>query len=226
MNDKIILKELFDAEMTSLLNTPNTTNETCLISGATLDESQITLLCGHKFNYQSIYEEVVQQKCRPTSLEVIQLGRNNVKCPYCKNVQCKLLPYIPLEGVTKINGVNAPESSCMHIYKCPYIMKSGKRKGEPCNKGCNTKFCKTHAAVKPTSVKSSPSNKISCACKTNKGLKCKRIYALDIEEDNRHHLLQDKHLHICKQHHTIYSNILQNNDENKVGILLKALFGM
>ena len=102
MNDKIFLKNIFDSEMNSLLTAADTTKQTCLISGDPLDDSPVTLLCGHMFNYQSIYEEVVQQKCRHNHLEVIQLGKNNIKCPYCKNVQGKLLPFIPMEGITMI----------------------------------------------------------------------------------------------------------------------------
>jgi hypothetical protein len=225
MNDKIFLKTLFDSEMNSLLTTTDTTKQTCLISGDLLDESPVTLLCGHMFNYLSIYEEVVQQKCGHNTLEVIQLGKNNIKCPYCKNVQSKLLPFIPMEGITRISGVNGPESSCMHLYKCHYVMKSGKRKGESCNKGCNTKFCKSHAEHKPSSSASTPS-KTSCACKTSKGLKCKRIGSVDIGKQ-KHLLLEDTHLHICKQHHSIYSNIIQNIDgKDNVDVSIKRLFGM
>ena len=224
MNDKIFLKTIFDSEMNSLLTAADPTKQTCLISGDPLDDSPVTLLCGHMFNYRSIYEEVVQQKCRHNHLEVVQLGKNNIKCPYCKNVQGKLLPFIPMEGITMIKGVNGPESSCMHLYKCPYIMKSGKRKGDTCNKGCNTKFCKSHAEQKPSSTPS-PS-KITCACKTSKGLKCKRIGAIDIGK-NPHIILKGNHLHVCKQHHTIYSNIIQNTDEDdNVSASIKRLFGM
>ena len=227
MNDKILLKSIFDAEMNSLLNTPDNATQTCLISGDALDESHITLLCGHMFNYRSIYEEVVQQKCRYNGLEIIQLGKNNLKCPYCKNVQGKLLPYIAMEGIKRITCVNAPESSCMNLYKCPYIMKSGKRKGECCNKGCNTKFCKSHKEQKTSPVKSSMPNKTPCACRTSKGLKCKRNGAVDIEKDNMHSILKGKHTRLCKQHHQIYSNIIQDKTEDiKVGNSLKILFGM
>jgi hypothetical protein len=227
MNDKILLKSIFDAEMNSLLNTPDASVQTCLISGNILDESHITLLCGHAFNYRSIYDEVVQQKSGYNGLEVVQLGKNNLKCPYCKNVQGKLLPYITIEGVKRIPGVNAPESSCMNLYKCPYIMKSGKRKGERCNKGCNTKFCKLHKEQKPSPAKPSVPSKTACACKTSKGTKCKRSGTIEIENETTHSILNGKHLHICKQHHQIYSNIFKNETEDiKVGNSLKILFGM
>ena len=104
-------------------------------------------------------------------------------------------------------------------------MKSGKRKGEPCNKGCNTKFCQSHAEQKSPSSTPSPS-KTTCACKTSKGLKCKRIGAVDIGK-NTHIILKGKQLHVCKQHHTIYSNIIQNMDgDDNVGVSIKRLFGM
>ena len=235
MNERLNLKTLFDSEMLHLLEAPDTSTQTCLISGEALEDSHITLFCGHKFNYHPIYEEIVQQKCRRNTLEVIVLGKNNVKCPYCKNVQAKLLPYIPLEGITRISGVNGPESSCMHLYKCPYIMKSGKRKGESCNKGCNTKFCKTHIPRDPPLVNSIISNKVSCACKTSKGLKCKRNGTIEIEKENMHSLLKNKNnnknLHVCKQHHNVYSTLLQKQpndstcDEN-INASIKMLFGM
>ena len=62
MNERLNLKKIFDAEMNTMLHTDTNTDNVCLISGETLEDNHITLLCNHKFNYRSIYEEVVQQK--------------------------------------------------------------------------------------------------------------------------------------------------------------------
>ena len=65
-------------------------------------------------------------------------------------------------------------------------MKSGKRKGERCDKGCNTEFCKSHLEQKSAPAKSSVPKKMVCACKTCKGSACKRTGAVAIEKGNMH----------------------------------------
>ena len=236
------LRALFDAEISVLLNTGEAASAECLISGTPLDDTHISLACGHKFNYVPIYEDVVQQKYRRNQLEIVVLGKNNIKCPYCNNVQDKLLPYREMDGVRRLVAVNSPESSCMTLYECPYVMKSGKRKGEACSKGCNTTYCKSHikydVAVIPaittdTNVKlpskppgnplGKPSCKQLCACRTRKGTKCTRAGAAKIE--NEHIAWLPPESYACKQHHTIYSNALIGKTTEEYMSDMKVLFG-
>ena len=54
MNERLNLKKIFDAEMDTMLHTDTNRDNVCLISGETLEDNHITLLCNHKFNYHSI----------------------------------------------------------------------------------------------------------------------------------------------------------------------------
>ena len=79
---------------------------TCLISGIPFDEETgVILECGHTFNYKSIYNDVVNSK-RINQLETTKLDIDEVRCPYCRNVQKNLLPYKKNVILKKTNGVN------------------------------------------------------------------------------------------------------------------------
>lgn len=116
----------------------------CLISKQPLNDTSIKLLCGHEFNYLPLYREIVRQKTHHNHLSIIRLRKNQLQCPYCRNIQEKVLPFKPYEGVSKCYGVNSPPSYEMLMDKCSYVFKSGKRKGKPCNKQCNGKYCNGH----------------------------------------------------------------------------------
>ena len=108
--------------------------ERCLISNKPLEINYITLNCNHKVNYKNIYNEVCKQKCRINTLETQRLKLNQIKCPYCRNINDKLLPYIPYKNVKKTSGVNYPENLCMkNKHTCSWVFKSGKNKGSICN---------------------------------------------------------------------------------------------
>lgn len=135
----------------------------CLLTKEPLDDIHIVLNCGHKFNYVPLYKEVVIQK---TSAGMTTNGyynscllrTNELKCPYCRRVQDKLLPFLSYENVKKLRGVNAPESLCMKVRVCEYKhkhtettkkIKNGKKISESCE--CNAThvvtggfYCKKH----------------------------------------------------------------------------------
>lgn len=118
---------------------------TCLITNAPLDENHITLECKHKFNYLPLYKEVVIQKSNKYSNDVAVLSVKEIKCPYCRNIQQKLLPFIStIPGVERMFGVNSPEKYSMFNYTCAKIIRSGKRKGEVCGRPSFEKYCKIH----------------------------------------------------------------------------------
>ena len=120
-------------------------SEKCLISDQILVDKHITLTCGHKFNYTSLYNDVVQQKSS-SNMESRSLGLNQFRCPYCRTKQNKLLP--SLKGYAVCHGVNSPLKYCMFLIKCPYVFKSGKRKGKKCDINCNDEYCKQHMKSK------------------------------------------------------------------------------
>lgn len=116
----------------------------CLISNKKLDDNHIKLFCGHTFNYESLYKEIISQKIKKSGLEITRLKEYQIKCPYCRNIQNKLIPYIKLKGIKKIIGVNHPLHKTMATNKCKYIYKSGKRKGFPCDSLCYNSYCNKH----------------------------------------------------------------------------------
>ena len=123
-------------------NIQEETQERCLITNEPLGKIHIALDCGHKFNYEPLLNEVIQQKKKGNTLESQRLRVNQIKCPYCRRIQSKLLPN--LKDTFEVYGVNYPKKYCMELFKCNYVFKSGKRKGELCNKGCNEEMCTQH----------------------------------------------------------------------------------
>ena len=170
-------------------NTVITTNspiEKCLISKLPLEKNHITLPCTHKFNYVSLYKELIIQKKNKNHLNTVSLNIGEIKCPYCRTISKKLIPYIPLEGVKKVYGVNHPLESCMSHIPCTWIFKAGKKSNTQCNAyGFSSDFgdfCPTHYKYKRKSmVKKTEQNTTYCSAilKTGKRkgqlCKCKAI---------------------------------------------------
>lgn len=140
-------KEEFFNSLNSDYNEPD--EKQCLITSTPLIENHITLPCNHSFNYIPLYKEVINQKtCKKNyNLDVTRLSLNQIKCPYCRTKHDNLLPYVKLDDVFKIRGVNYPISYTMNLSTCKYILKSGKNKGKPCSKYCNSEYCTRHAAI-------------------------------------------------------------------------------
>ena len=134
----------------------NSSEDICLIGCEPLDNTQIklecnhsfnyiNLSCNHKFNYQHIFKDAVKQKYHINKYKTSILKTNELRCPYCRNVQEKLLPYKKYENVERVHGVNAPFKYTMKTHKCAYVYRRGKNKGEICNKECDEPFCNAHA---------------------------------------------------------------------------------
>jgi len=124
-------------------------NKKCMISHMPLTFNSVTLSCGHTYNYLPLYNEY---NTKHTS------GINNLKCPYCRTINDKLMPYIPLPNVKKIYGINHPSRFCMDAPKCKYKLKNGKNKGNACEKNGieneNGIFCEKHREKKHIEEKS------------------------------------------------------------------------
>tara|TARA_B100001287_G_scaffold198143_1_gene167690 strand:+ start:106 stop:783 length:678 start_codon:yes stop_codon:yes gene_type:complete len=141
----------FYEELKKVLNCDDNEDvEKCLISGDDLDDTHITLCCGHKFNYLPLYEEIKGQKtktrCRLDTTTMC-LAVSDLRCPYCRALQHKLLPYKKLDGVDVITGVNFPEKYAMMTDNCKYEYLTGSKKGTICNVACNGTYCKKHQKV-------------------------------------------------------------------------------
>lgn len=123
----------------SMNETISETDSICLISQQSLDDTKITLICGHSFNYKALFNEVYKQKYHKNKTEIQRVQHNEIKCPYCRKIQKGILPYI--EGFGRIKYVNSPQTMVMLCNTCIYTFKSGKRKGMACNKRCVDKYC-------------------------------------------------------------------------------------
>lgn len=144
-----------------LEKSPITDISKCLISHTILDNNHITLPCNHTFNYKPLFYEVSNQK-KYNHLEIIHLKENQIKCPYCRSVSEKLLPYYQCYNIPLIRGVNYPYKFAMITHKCQYIYKSGKKSGHLCNdSACNTNhgiLCNKHYKFKNKSKQNSTEN--------------------------------------------------------------------
>ena len=118
----------------------------CLISNEVLKENSVKLLCNHEFNYMALYNEIYNQKYNSKYNGFSKnLMVNQLVCPFCRNMQNKLLPCIKdNENIPLTHGVNYPHKYCMYNSKCKYRFKSGKRKNEECGKECNGEYCFKH----------------------------------------------------------------------------------
>jgi hypothetical protein len=94
----------------------------CLITNDALNLFHVTLTCGHKFNYEPLYQEVLRQKGRLGIHNYYEkIGTHQIKCPYCRTLTNQLLPYVGSHPTIKrLNGVNAPASMCMPGIECSH----------------------------------------------------------------------------------------------------------
>ena len=179
----------------------------CLITNAPLNRFHVSLECGHKFNYEPLYQEVLRQKGRMGVHNYQEkIGMNQVKCPYCRTMTSRLLPYVGQHPVIKrLVGVNAPAHMCMSGVDCshakcevnafyeheskPYCMRHYKiaLKSKPMPKS------KPKPKSKPESTESNP---VRCAAEIqtgkNKGRRCNLNVATESESST--------HPPLCKKH--------------------------
>lgn len=151
----------------------------CLLTKEPLHSIHVELVCGHKFNYVPLYREVIVQKTIGLSPNGYytshSLKRNEIKCPYCRNIQDKLLPYIEYDGVKKTYGVNYPTKLSMATQLCMYSInnvnsKKGKKSADAscknfalecrdgiylCKKHYHTPASETPASETPTTASQS-----------------------------------------------------------------------
>jgi hypothetical protein len=130
----------------------------CLISNTPLTEYFVTLECIHKFNYLPLFKDIYNHKKKFNNYEKNTIKTSQIRCPYCRNIQNKLLPYhekINDQVIEKINGINFLKDDNTTTFGniislCSSILKSGERKGQPCDNYCvhNYNLCKRHLTIK------------------------------------------------------------------------------
>jgi hypothetical protein len=82
----------------------DTSESLCLITNTKLTENFVTLDCNHTFNYNAIFNDIYNHKRKYNIMENTSLKTMEIRCPYCRKIQNKLLPYI--DGFKKVHGVN------------------------------------------------------------------------------------------------------------------------
>lgn len=136
---------LFNKLLAEELNKENKYENVCLITNEILKKNHVKLSCNHCFNYKPLFQEIKKQKINFNKYETQRLKSNQIKCPYCRNVQNGILPYN--EKYQKIKYVNWPENLSYKQFKCCYEFLSGKKKGLKCNKASHKNYCPNHARI-------------------------------------------------------------------------------
>jgi hypothetical protein len=181
----------------------------CLITNDPLNLFHVSLECGHKFNYEPLYQEVLRQKGRFGFHNYHEkIGLYQVKCPYCRTLTNRLLPCVGQHPVIKrLVGVNAPAAMCMPGIECSHtkceVNAFYEHEAKP--------YCMRHYKIalksksKPVSIKSKSKSKsksesesetdtVKCAAEIqtgkNKGRRCNLNVATE----------SSTHPPLCKKH--------------------------
>lgn len=117
-------------------------SEECSICGSDLNEKfSITLKCHHSYHYECLL-------CSFTEIKKSAVKHHYVnRCPYCRR-SCDLLPVV--NGLTKMVPMIHYKINCekpkYEEIRCKGILKTGKNKGNTCNKKCQLgyEYCKRH----------------------------------------------------------------------------------
>jgi hypothetical protein len=118
--------------------------ERCLISDLPLEDDYVELECGHKFNYGSIYNDIYERKYG-SSMKYDSIKKNQIRCPYCRNVQNKLLPInIKFDPIPKIVEKPKPKPKPKNCQICVAILKNGKQCKYKAKYG---KYCGIHCKI-------------------------------------------------------------------------------
>ena len=154
----------------------------CHITQDELKENSITMKCGHTFNYIPLFNEIKKQKHAKNYYSNLRLRVHQIQCPYCRQIQDSILPLI--ENVDRLYGVNYPASYTMKPDLCVYTYKSGKKKGNICERSFFGSYCKYHKHSDKKDVvskqlcdsvlKSGPRKGTQCGNKVYENGKCKR----------------------------------------------------
>jgi hypothetical protein len=180
---------------------PSGDDNICLISKDKLHPNHITLKCNHKFNYIPIYKEVLYQKTKSNPIyEVTKLQSYQIKCPYCRTITNKLLPFIQYPSVKLAKNIHSTGSDCLPTTKCSHIIKKRDtnkvNSDTKCDKNAlyyeseNLLFCPTHykkyIAKNPTGSTSSiaiESTKPRCVAILKSGINvgkpCNSVISID-----------------------------------------------
>lgn len=181
----------------------------CLISQQQLTKSHIKLPCQHTFNYIPLLNEAIKQK-QINVYETCRLKTNQLKCPYCRTVFDKLLPYIPSECDDRIYGVNFPFKHCMeNNIQCDWeTVDKGKciiKCNKPAQYIAEQSYCKKHY-TKTLSPLAQKVDTIELEWTTQMKEFCKSKTIVDIKK-----MLRDSKLKITGTKRILVERVFTNN---------------
>jgi hypothetical protein len=207
------------SENTIVSNEDNNAN-ICLITKEKLEPNHITLSCNHKFNYVPLYNEVVNQKNKQNNMyEITKLSANQIKCPYCRVITNKLLPYIAYPSVKLTKNVNSYITS-NYNNNTEYFLSAPKCSYDNTKNQCqkygvyyeteNILLCpqhyKTYITKQKTSNKKCEDDDIHCCAilKSGKniGKRCGMLCVEGVEGVSQTNI-ETKY---CKKHYKLYCN--------------------
>ena len=140
---------------TNLLNMSNFTKEDtslCLISHDPLEYNYITLNCGHSFNYESIYNEMIYQQTNKI-LDNRNIKINQIKCPYCRTITNNNLPYFKYYNLKKIMSLNNYNRySILHNHNSRIDISTNTLLAYRCNYMVKSKMCNEIACVENNDI--------------------------------------------------------------------------
>ena len=143
--------------------------ERCLISKEVLDWTAVRLNCGHAFNYDALFAEMVAHRGKHGNkysniyhMKMDSSTNENCKysiiCPYCRTITPHTLPMKDAEDGTPIiekKGVNTPTKYAHSDFRCSHTVKVKKGENGPCLKKCPNigiifpigVYCKVHRKI-------------------------------------------------------------------------------
>lgn len=114
--------DIFNSILNNIEQTDNTKNglnnndndndnedNTCYISGQSLNHTKTTLPCGHSFNYMPLLNDLINYK--RTHLTHYSYKNNFFSCPYCRKHINGTIPYRPDISKITFNQINKPVSA-------------------------------------------------------------------------------------------------------------------
>ena len=203
-----LYKSLDDTDENVIVST-NDENK-CLITDSPLTDKFVTMKCGHKFNYEPLYKDILNHKQKFNSMESSKstLKMNEIRCPYCRKVQTELLPYYEELGFPKKNGVNYFDPKTIPIHslsnpsssqKCEFEINnpyydstkpesSSNVKMVPCGKYFSYPIC---VYIPSIPVQSTNYNDTKCYCYTHNKMMVKK-YKQETKEKEKQAKLEAK----------------------------------
>lgn len=199
-------------------------NNLCLITKECLHPNHITLSCGHKFNYLPLYKEVVNQKNKSnTGYEITKLDIHQIKCPYCRRITNKLLPFIPYTSVKLIKYVNCPEEHCMNATKCSHTFRRRNKSDSNSDENIDSNNDSSHESTTTTTtlIKEHKCDKNALYYETEKVLFCQHHYKLykkkaDLAEAKK------ANANVKKNKDTLNTSSTSDSSINRCNALLKS----